>query len=123
MHIEKFSVASMGQILAHVERKRDAGHYGNKNIDSTKTKDNFSPRNTLRLVGGKWVSVPLVGAKKTLDYWAGMQKRTTGRALRKDAVALASIVVTLPDEYKDARRKNRCGSSSLCGCFLESGFK
>lgn len=123
MHIEKFSVASMGQMLAHVERKRDAGHYGNKNIDSTKTKDNFSPSNTLSLVGGKWVPVPLAGAKKTLDYWAGLQKKTTGRALRKDAVALASIVVTLPDEYKDATKDEQMRFFMSVWLYLRNRFQ
>lgn len=123
MHIEKFSVASMGQMLAHVERKRDAGHYGNKNIDSTKTQDNFTFSKTSRLVDGKSVLIPLAGAKKTLDYWAGLQKKTTGRALRKDAVALASIVVTLPDEYKDATKDEQMRFFKSVWEFLKMRFQ
>ena len=85
MHVEKIKSNGVGQIIAHVERTREAGHYGNVNIDSSRTHLNYDlAENTFR---------------KDFSTIRNTLEKKTGRALRKDAVVAVGIVVQIPEEY------------------------
>ena len=100
-HIAKYKAASCGHMLAHY--RRDASSLGRENIDPTRTKDNY----TLGLDDrdGK------VGAMAGIEpNWATVEGRIEGvnkaakaagkRAVRKDAVVMADVVVTLPENVR-----------------------
>ena len=100
-HIAKYKAASCGHMLAHY--RRDAASLGRENIDPTRTKDNY----TLGLDNrdGK------VGAMDGIEpNWATVEGRIEGvnkaakaagkRAVRKDAVVMADVVVTLPENVR-----------------------
>lgn len=100
-HIAKYKAASCGHMLAHY--RRDASSLGRENIDPTRTKDNY----TLGLDDrdGK------VGAMDGIEpNWATVEGRIEGvnkaakaagkRAVRKDAVVMADVVVTLPENVR-----------------------
>lgn len=100
-HIAKYKAASCGHMLAHY--RRDASSLGRENIDPTRTKDNY----TLGLDDrdGK------VGAMDGIEpNWVTVEGRIEGvneaakaagkRAVRKDAVVMADVVVTLPENVR-----------------------
>lgn len=100
-HIAKYKAASCGHMLAHY--RRDASSLGRENIDPARTKDNY----TLGLDDrdGK------VGAMDGIEpNWATVEGRIEGvnkaakaagkRAVRKDAVVMADVVVTLPENVR-----------------------
>lgn len=100
-HIAKYKAPSVGHMLAHY--RRDASSLGRENIDPTRTKDNY----TLGLDDrdGK------VGAMDGIEpNWATVEGRIEGvnkaakaagkRAVRKDAVVMADVVVTLPENVR-----------------------
>lgn len=100
-HIAKYKATSVGHMLAHY--RRDASSLGRENIDPTRTKDNY----TLGLDDrdGK------VGAMDGIEpNWATVEGRIEGvnkaakaagkRAVRKDAVVMADVVVTLPENVR-----------------------
>lgn len=100
-HIAKYKATSVGHMLAHY--RRDASSKGRENIDPTRTKDNY----TLGLDDrdGK------VGAMDGIEpNWATVEGRIEGvnkaakaagkRAVRKDAVVMADVVVTLPENVR-----------------------
>lgn len=100
-HIAKYKAISVGHMLAHY--RRDASSLGRENIDPTRTKDNY----TLGLDDrdGK------VGAMDGIEpNWATVDGRIEGvnkaakaagkRAVRKDAVVMADVVVTLPENVR-----------------------
>lgn len=100
-HIAKYKAASCGHMLAHY--RRDESSLGRENIDPTRTKDNY----TLGLDDrdGK------VGAMDGIEpNWATVEGRIEGvnkaakaagkRAVRKDAVVMADVVVTLPENVR-----------------------
>lgn len=100
-HIAKYKAASCGHMLAHY--RRDASSLGRENIDPTRTRDNY----TLGLDDrdGK------VGAMDGIEpNWATVEGRIEGvnkaakaagkRAVRKDAVVMADVVVTLPENVR-----------------------
>lgn len=100
-HIAKYKAASCGHMLAHY--RRDASSLGRENIDPTRTKDNY----TLGLDDrdGK------VRAMNSIEpNWATVEGRIEGvneaakaagkRAVRKDAVVMADVVVTLPENVR-----------------------
>lgn len=100
-HIAKYKAASCGHMLAHY--RRDASSLGRENIDPTRTKDNY----TLCLDGRD-------GRVRAMDgiepNWATVEERIEGvnkaakaagkRAVRKDAVVMADVVVTLPENVR-----------------------
>lgn len=100
-HIAKYKAASCGHMLAHY--RRDASSLGRENIDPTRTKDNY----TLCLDGRD-------GRVRAMDgiepNWATVEGRIEGvnkaakaagkRAVRKDAVVMADVVVTLPENVR-----------------------
>ena len=100
-HIAKYKAPSVGHMLAHY--RRDESSLGRENIDPTRTKDNY----TLGLDDrdGK------VGAMDGIEpNWATVEGRIEGvnkaakaagkRAVRKDAVVMADVVVTLPENVR-----------------------
>ena len=100
-HIAKYKATSVGHMLAHY--RRDASSLERDNIDPTRTKDNY----TLGLDDrdGK------VGAMDGIEpNWATVEGRIEGvnkaakaagkRAVRKDAVVMADVVVTLPENVR-----------------------
>ena len=100
-HIAKYKATSCGHMLAHY--RRDASSLGRENIDPARTKDNY----TLGLDDrdGK------VGAMDGIEpNWATVEERIEGvnkaakaagkRAVRKDAVVMADVVVTLPENVR-----------------------
>lgn len=100
-HIAKYKATSCGHMLAHY--RRDESSLGRENIDPTRTKDNY----TLGLDDrdGK------VGAMDGIEpNWATVEGRIEGvnkaakaagkRAVRKDAVVMADVVVTLPENVR-----------------------
>lgn len=100
-HIAKYKAASCGHMLAHY--RRDASSLGRENIDPTRTKDNY----TLGLDGRDGKVRALNGIEPN---WATVEGRIEGvneaakaagkRAVRKDAVVMADVVVTLPENVR-----------------------
>lgn len=105
-HIAKYKAASCGHMLAHY--RRDASSLGRENIDPSRVKNDL-------VVGhytnkdGKLV-VGRVRAREGEPNWGTVERRiervneaqkTAGkRATRKDAVVMADVVVTLPDNVR-----------------------
>lgn len=100
-HIAKYKAASCGHMLAHC--RRDASSLGRENIDPTRTKDNY----TLGLDDRDGKVRALNGIEPN---WATVEGRIEGvneaakaagkRAVRKDAVVMAIVVVTLPENVR-----------------------
>lgn len=100
-HIAKYKAASCGHMLAHY--RRDASSLGRENIDLTRTKDNY----TLGLDDRDGKVRALNGIEPN---WATVEGRIEGvneaakaagkRAVRKDAVVMADVVVTLPENVR-----------------------
>lgn len=100
-HIAKYKAASCGHMLAHY--RRDASSLGRENIDPTRTKDNY----TLGLDDRDGKVRALNGIEPN---WATVEGRIDGvneaakaagkRAVRKDAVVMADVVVTLPENVR-----------------------
>ena len=94
MHIKGFSSGATGQILAHCERLRDDGHYGNTDIDSSRTHLNYSLSTHSGEEAVSFYKSQLKEKKRTTE-------EATGRKLRKDANTLMGVVVQIPEEYKN----------------------
>lgn len=100
-HIAKYKAASCGHMLAHY--RRDPSSLGRENIDPTRTKDNY----TLGLDDRDGKVRALNGIEPN---WATVEGRIEGvneaakaagkRAVRKDAVVMADVVVTLPENVR-----------------------
>lgn len=100
-HIAKYKATSVGHMLAHY--RRDASSLGRENIDPTRTKDNY----TLGLDDRDGKVRALNGIEPN---WATVEGRIEGvneaakaagkRAVRKDAVVMADVVVTLPENVR-----------------------
>lgn len=100
-HIAKYKAASCGHMLAHY--RRDASSLGRENIDPNRTKDNY----TLGLDDRDGKVRALNGIEPN---WATVEGRIEGvneaakaagkRAVRKDAVVMADVVVTLPENVR-----------------------
>lgn len=100
-HIAKYKAASCGHMLAHY--RRDESSLGRENIDPTRTKDNY----TLGLDDRDGKVRAMDGIEPN---WATVEGRIEGvneaakaagkRAVRKDAVVMADVVVTLPENVR-----------------------
>ena len=109
-HIAKYKAASCGHMLAHY--RRDASSLGRENIDPTRTKDNY----TLGLDDRDGKVRALNGIEPN---WATVEGRIEGvnetakaagkRAVRKDAVVMADVVVTLPENVRKGDEGNFFG--------------
>ena len=100
-HIAKYKATSCGHMLAHY--RRDVSSLGRENIDPTRTKDNY----TLGLDDRDGKVRAMNGIEPN---WATVEGRIEGvnkaakaagkRAVRKDAVVMADVVVTLPENVR-----------------------
>lgn len=105
-HIAKYKAPSVGHMLAHY--RRDASSLGRENIDPTRVKSDMVVGHYTnkdgRLVVGRvepregepnWGTV-----ESRIERVNEAQKAAGKRATRKDAVVMADVVVTLPDNVR-----------------------
>lgn len=89
-HIQKFKRSAVSQMAAHYRRLRDERHYGNQNIDATRTAGNY-------FLGGE------CDVTARVAELVAQHKEVTGRALRKDAVVMFDVIDTLPRNWPKER--------------------
>lgn len=105
-HIAKYKAPSVGHMLAHY--RRDASSLGRENIDPERTKGNlvvghYTNKDGKLVVGRvepregepNWGTV-----ERRMERVNEAQKAAGKRATRKDAVVMADVVVTLPDNVR-----------------------
>ena len=105
-HIAKYKAASVGHMLAHY--RRDASSLERDNIDPKRTKDNMVVAHYTNKDGQLVVGrvVPREGepnwgtVERRIERVNEAQKAAGKRATRKDAVVMADVVVTLPDNVR-----------------------
>ena len=105
-HIAKYKATSVGHMLAHY--RRDASSMERDNIDPKRVKNDMVVGHYTnkdgRLVVGR--VVPREGepnwgtVERRIERVNEAQKATGKRATRKDAVVMADVVVTLPDNVR-----------------------
>lgn len=101
-HVEKLNAKAVGHMIDHYERTDSA--MGRDNIDASRTPLNYE----IATLEGTWTNLGngggLGGAlKKMVERSAAIHKKTTGRAVRSDAVRVADWVVTLPEDCPQER--------------------
>jgi hypothetical protein len=105
-HIAKYKATSVGHMLAHY--RRDASSLERDNIDPKRTKDNMVVAHYTNKDGQLVVGrvVPREGepnwgtVESRIERVNEAQKAVGKRATRKDAVVMADVVVTLPDNVR-----------------------
>lgn len=105
-HIAKYKATSVGHMLAHY--RRDASSLERDNIDPKRTKDNMVVAHYTNKDGQLVVGrvVPREGepnwgtVERRIERVNESQKAAGKRATRKDAVVMADVVVTLPDNVR-----------------------
>lgn len=105
-HIAKYKATSVGHMLAHY--RRDASSLERDNIDPKRTKDNMVVTHYTNKDGQLVVGrvVPREGepnwgtVERRIERVNEAQKAAGKRATRKDAVVMADVVVTLPDNVR-----------------------
>lgn len=105
-HIAKYKATSVGHMLAHY--RRDESSLGRDNIDPKRTKDNMVVAHYTNKDGKLVVGrvVPREGepnwgtVERRIERVNEAQKAAGKRATRKDAVVMADVVVTLPDNVR-----------------------
>ena len=105
-HIAKYKATSVGHMLAHY--RRDASSLERDNIDPKRTKDNMVVAHYTNKDGQLVVGrvVPREGepnwgtVERRIERVNEAQKARGKRATRKDAVVMADVVVTLPDNVR-----------------------
>lgn len=105
-HIAKYKATSVGHMLAHY--RRDASSLERDNIDPKRTKDNMVVAHYTNKDGHLVVGrvVPREGepnwgtVERRIERVNEAQKAAGKRATRKDAVVMADVVVTLPDNVR-----------------------
>lgn len=105
-HIAKYKATSVGHMLAHY--RRDASSLERDNIDPKRTKDNMIVAHYTNKDGQLVVGrvVPREGepnwgtVERRIERVNEAQKAAGKRATRKDAVVMADVVVTLPDNVR-----------------------
>lgn len=105
-HIAKYKAASCGHMLAHY--RRDASSLGRENIDPTRVKNDMVVAHYKNKDGKLVVGrvVPREGTpnwetvQQRIERVNEAQKAAGKRATRKDAVVMADVVVTLPDNVR-----------------------
>lgn len=100
-HIAKYKATSVGHMLAHY--RRDPSSLGRENIDPARVGMDY----TLALDPADGLVKPMEGVEPN---WATVEGRIEGvnkaakaagkRAVRKDAVVMADVVVTLPENVR-----------------------
>lgn len=105
-HIAKYKAASCGHMLAHY--RRDASSLGRDNIDPKRVKNDMVVAHYTNKDGKLVVGrvVPREGepnwgtVERRIERVNEAQKAAGKRATRKDAVVMADVVVTLPDNVR-----------------------
>lgn len=105
-HIAKYKATSVGHMLAHY--RRDASSLERDNIDPKRTKDNMIVAHYTNKDGQLVVGrvVPREGepnwgtVERRIERVNEAQKAAGKRTTRKDAVVMADVVVTLPDNVR-----------------------
>lgn len=105
-HIAKYKATSVGHMLAHY--RRDASSMERDNIDPKRTKDDMVVAHYTNKDGQLVVGrvVPREGepnwgtVQRRIERVNEAQKAAGKRATRKDAVVMADVVVTLPDNVR-----------------------
>ena len=105
-HIAKYKATSVGHMLAHY--RRDESSMGRENIDPTRVKNDMVVAHYKNKDGTLVVGrvVPREGTpnwetvQQRIERVNEAQKAAGKRATRKDAVVMADVVVTLPDNVR-----------------------
>lgn len=105
-HIAKYKATSVGHMLAHY--RRDESSLGRENIDPTRVKNDMVVAHCTNKDGKLVVGrvVPREGTpnwetvQQRIERVNEAQKAAGKRATRKDAVVMADVVVTLPDNVR-----------------------
>lgn len=105
-HIAKYKVTSVGHMLAHY--RRDESSLGRDNIDPKRVKNDMVVAHYTNKDGKLVVGrvVPREGepnwgtVERRIERVNEAQKAAGKRATRKDAVVMADVVVTLPDNVR-----------------------
>lgn len=105
-HIAKYKATSVGHMLAHY--RRDASSLGRENIDPKRVKNDMVVAHYTNKDGKLVVGrvVPREGepnwgtVERRIERVNEAQKAAGKRATRKDAVVMADVVVTLPDNVR-----------------------
>lgn len=124
-HIAKYKAPSVGHMLAHY--RRDASSLERENIDPERTKGNLVVGHYTNKDGKLVVGrvVPREGepnwgtVERRIERVNEAQKAAGKRATRKDAVVMADVVVTLPD---NVRKGDEDRFFRLTYCYLSNKF-
>lgn len=129
-HLEKYKATSVGHMLAHY--RRDPSSLGRENIDPARVGMDY----TLALDPADGLVKPMEGVEPN---WATVEERIERvnerakaegkRAVRKDAVVMADVVVTLPENVREGDEgaffgwtycflADRLGSENMLGGFV-----
>lgn len=129
-HLEKYKASSVGHMLAHY--RRDPSSLGRENIDPERVGMDY----TLALDPADGLVKPMEGVEPN---WATVEERIERvnerakaegkRAVRKDAVVMADVVVTLPENVREGDEgaffgwtycflADRLGSRNMLGGFV-----
>lgn len=129
-HLEKYKATSVGHILAHY--RRDPSSLGRENIDPARVGMDY----TLALDPADGLVKPMKGVEPNWATVEGRIERVNERAkaegkraVRKDAVVMADVVVTLPENVREGDEgaffgwtycflADRLGSGNMLGGFV-----
>lgn len=129
-HLEKYKASSVGHMLAHY--RRDPSSLGRENIDPERVGMDY----TLALDPADGLVKPMEGVEPNWATVEGRIERVNERAkaegkraVRKDAVVMADVVVTLPENVREGDEgaffgwtycflADRLGSENMLGGFV-----
>lgn len=129
-HLEKYKASSVGHMLAHY--RRDPSSLGRENIDPARV----GMDDTLALDPADGLVKPMEGVEPNWATVEGRIERVNERAkaegkraVRKDAVVMADVVVTLPENVREGDEgaffgwtycflADRLGSENMLGGFV-----
>lgn len=95
-HIKKFKASATGGMICHYERSRE-GTLERENIDRDRTHLNYCIGYTEKGVG----QVPPLANAETVSKRVRAVETASGKKVRKDAVVMADMVVTKPQNVPD----------------------
>lgn len=129
-HLEKYKASSVGHMLAHY--RRDPSSLGRENIDPARVGMDY----TLAIDPADGLVKPMEGVEPNWATVEGRIERVNERAkaegkraVRKDAVVMADVVVTLPENVREGDEgaffgwtycflADRLGSGNMLGGFV-----
>lgn len=129
-HLEKYKASSVGHMLAHY--RRDPSSFARENIDPARVGMDY----TLAIDPADGMVKPMEGVEPNWATVEGriervneMAKAEGKRAVRKDAVVMADVVVTLPENVRKGDEgaffgwtycflADRLGSANMLGGFV-----